>query len=241
MRIAFFSDVHANLPAFEAFLEDLDKRKPDAVYCLGDLVGYNIWPNEIIDKIRDKKIPTIAGNHDLKVRKSDFSINDKNYAYSIVSQENRKFLLSLPSHIRLEYQLTEQAMSVLLVHGSPRSNEEYVLEDLDETYVRALLFESKTDVLFCAHSHLPYHRVIKSYNDDSFYHIINTGSVGKPKDGNIRGGYIILTINEETSLDHKEKLKVEFIRFDYDINKAANAVEESPLPDELAERLRKAY
>ena len=52
MKIALFSDIHSNLPALEAFFKDLETTKPDAVYCLGDLVGYNIWPNEVINEIR---------------------------------------------------------------------------------------------------------------------------------------------------------------------------------------------
>lgn len=64
MKVALFSDIHANLPAFEAFLADMDSRNPDAVYCLGDLIGYNIWPNEIISEIRRRRIATLAGNHD---------------------------------------------------------------------------------------------------------------------------------------------------------------------------------
>jgi predicted phosphodiesterase len=62
MKIASFSDIHANLPALEAVFADLDAQQPDAVYCLGDLVGYNIWPNEVTDLIRRRGIPTIAGN-----------------------------------------------------------------------------------------------------------------------------------------------------------------------------------
>ena len=72
MRIALFSDIHANLPALEAVLTDIDSKKPDAMYCLGDLVGYNIWPNEVINEIRKRGIPTIAGNYDFGiVRPSD--------------------------------------------------------------------------------------------------------------------------------------------------------------------------
>ena len=72
MKIALFSDIHSNLPALEAFFKDLETTKPDAVYCLGDLVGYNIWPNEVINEIRKRGIPTIAGNYDFGVgRTSD--------------------------------------------------------------------------------------------------------------------------------------------------------------------------
>jgi putative phosphoesterase len=239
MKIALFSDIHANLPAFQAFLKDLDSRKPDALYCLGDLVGYNIWPNEVINEIRKRGIATIAGNHDLKVPSSDAT--GKNFAYSIVSEENQKYLRSLPAHIRLEYKLNDELIRVLLVHGSPRSNEEYLLEDLDENYVRALLFEAAADILICAHSHKPYHRIITAQNDPTFQHIINTGSVGKPKGGDPRGVYVVLTVNEKRSLADRESINIEFIRFNYDIEKAAKAVEDSPLPNEFADRLRKAY
>ncbi len=67
MKIALLSDIHGNLPAFEAFLADLDSRQPDAVYCLGDLIGYHVWPNEIIAEIRKRGIATLVGNHDLKL------------------------------------------------------------------------------------------------------------------------------------------------------------------------------
>lgn len=67
MVIALFSDIHANLPAFDSLLRHMDRQKPDAVYCLGDLVGYNVWPNEVIAEIRRRGIATLAGNHDQKV------------------------------------------------------------------------------------------------------------------------------------------------------------------------------
>src|ERR1700686_5030564 len=72
MKIALFSDIHANLPALEACLKSIEEQKPDAIYCLGDLVGYNIWPNEVINEIRKRGIATIAGNYDFGIgRTSD--------------------------------------------------------------------------------------------------------------------------------------------------------------------------
>lgn len=70
MKIALFSDIHANLPALEACLKDIDIKNVDAAYCLGDLVGYNIWPNEVINEIRRRNIPTIAGNYDFGIGRS---------------------------------------------------------------------------------------------------------------------------------------------------------------------------
>lgn len=220
MRIALFSDIHANLPAFEAFLADLDNRKVDAVYCLGDMIGYNIWPNEIIAEIRKRGIATLAGNHDQKI---------KGYAYELVSEANRAYLNTLPAHIKLEYLLNNNHLNIVLAHGSTSSINEYVLEDTDENYVLEMMAEAKADVLCVGHSHLPYHRVIGNK------HVINIGSVGKPKDGDPRGCYVILVITEYGAT------KPEFIRFDYDVEKAALAVVNRELPAEFAERLRNAF
>ena len=72
-----------------------------------------------------------------------------------------------------------------------------------------------------------------------FRHAINIGSVGKPKDGNPQRGYVILTINDHSSVLNPDSVQSELIRFDYDIEKAAKAVEDSPLPNDYAESLRK--
>lgn len=245
MKIALFSDIHANLPAFEAFLVDLDSRNPDVVYCLGDLVGYNVWPNEIIEGIRKRGIATIAGNHDLYVKNlaavdsEAMPSSVKDYAYHIIKPENRAYLLSLPAHISLDYQLNDKPMRILLVHGSPRDVNEYILEDTDEGYVLELMNESGADILCLGHSHKPFHRVIQSGN--KMKHVINLGSAGKPKDHVPAGCYVMLSLNENSSEDMPESIKIEFIRFDYDVEKAARSIEESPLPNEFAERLRMAY
>ena len=84
---------------------------------------------------------------------------------------------------------------------------------------------------------------MKSEAPDTIHyrHAINIGSVGKPKDGNPFGCYVLLTINAESSIKNKDAIKVEFIRFEYDVERAAKAIEESPLPNEFADMLRKAY
>src|SRR6476620_10323266 len=119
MKIALFSDVHANLPALEALFHDMDEKKPDAIYCLGDLVGYNVWPNEVINEIRKRGIPTIAGNYDFGIgRNSDDcgcaykTESEKemgkvsiSFTNSIVKKEQRNYLRTLPAHIRVEFLL----------------------------------------------------------------------------------------------------------------------------------------
>lgn len=255
MRIALFSDIHANLPALEAFFQDVDAKNPDAIYCLGDLVGYNIWPNEVINEIRKRRIPTIAGNYDFGIgRASDdcgcaYKTDQEkdNGAVSIcvtnelVNPDERKYLRSLPAHIRVEFQLNNDKLNLLLVHGSPRKINEYLFEDREEKSMIRIMQDADADIMCFGHTHKPYHRILNSGSEDTlhFRHAVNIGSVGKPKDGNPQGGYVMLTIDENSSITQKDNIKVEFIRFNYDVEKAAKAVEDSKLPDAYAESLRK--
>jgi predicted phosphodiesterase len=255
MKIALFSDIHANLPALEAFFKDLDARKPDAIYCLGDLVGYNIWPNEVINEVRKRGIPTIAGNYDFGIgRHSDdcgcaYKTDDEkangavsiSFTNEIVNDDERAYLRTLPAHIKVEFQLNHDKLNLLLVHGSPRRINEYLFEDREEKSMLRIMHDADADIMCFGHTHRPYHRILNDGTDsqDHYRHAINIGSVGKPKDDDPRGGYLLLHINEHSSITDKDSIQVEFIRFDYDIEKAARAVEESRLPNAYAESLRK--
>jgi len=79
MRIAVLSDIHANLHALQAVWDDLERQKPDVVYCLGDLVGYGAYPNEVIDFLRQRQVPTVMGNYDEGV---GFDLRDCGCAYT---------------------------------------------------------------------------------------------------------------------------------------------------------------
>jgi predicted phosphodiesterase len=257
MTIALFSDIHANLPALEAFFNDVDARKPDSIYCLGDLVGYNIWPNEVINEIRKRNIPTIAGNYDFGIGRlsnqcgcayntdaeremGDVSISFTN---SIVKDVERNYLRTLAAHIKVEFQLNDDKLNLLLVHGSPRKINEYLFEDREEKSLLRIMEQADADIMCFGHTHKPYHRILNSGSTEQphFRHAINIGSVGKPKDNDNRGCYVMLTINDNTSIATKDSIQVEFIRFNYDLEKAAKAVEESPLPNQYADMLRKGY
>lgn len=257
MKIALFSDIHANLPALEAVFADMETQQPDAVYCLGDLVGYNTWPNEVINEIRRRGIPTIAGNYDFGVGRSsddcgcaykteeDKAMGAVSIALSnqLVGGNEREYLRTLPAHIRLEYQLNNDHLNMLLAHGSPRKINEYLFEDREEKSMMRIMEDAHADILCVGHTHKPYHRVF-AYDKDgqtAYRHAINLGSVGKPKDGDPRACYILLHIDENSSIYNKDSIKSEFIRVDYDIEKAAKAVEDSILPNAYADMLRKGY
>lgn len=244
MRIAIISDIHANFTALEQTLKSIEQQNIDAVYCLGDLVGYNLCPNAVINEIRKRHIPTLAGNHDVKaVEIHNEGSNDvESYAYQIVGKEQIKYLSALPAHIKPEFQTADKLIKILMVHGSPYSNTEYLLEDKKEKEFTAIFLDSNADIIICGHSHKPYHRVLENPNKKgSYFHAINAGSVGKPKDGNPKCCYAVLTIDKSSNLSKKEGVQVEFIRVDYDVEKTAMAIEESPLPNVYALMLRKAY
>ena len=242
MKIAFFSDIHANLHAFKAMLEDLDSQKPDTAYCLGDLVGYHIYPNEVIGEIRRRGIATLKGNHDEKVddiitKLESLNETDEKYAYHLISEDNRDYLKKLPTLINIGLKFEEATFKIALAHGSTRRIDEYILIDTDENYVLELLDEADADILIVGHSHKPYHRIIQTVQG-VFKHVINLGSVGKPKDGDLRGCYALLTIDYNSSLLLRNSINVEFRRINYDLEASAKAIEESPLPAEFAVALR---
>lgn len=254
MKIALFSDVHANLPALEACFKSIEQQKADVVYCLGDLVGYNVWPNEVINEIRKRGIPVIAGNYDFGIgrasddcgcaykeeREKEMGKVSISYTNSIIGEEERNYLRTLPAHIHVEYKLNNDSLFLLMVHGSPRKINEYLFEDRDEKSMMRIMETYFADVMFFGHTHKPYHRIMEYDKDGvpAYRHAINIGSVGKPKDGDARGGYVMLTINEKSNKFDKESIEASFIRFEYDVEKAATAIEESILPNEYAAMLR---
>lgn len=235
-QLTIFGDIHANLPALAAVLADMDGRGLKERYCLGDLVGYATFPNEVVARVRKQAIPTIMGNYDLGVGQSS---DDCGCAYrdpvaealgrrSIAwtnehtTAENKAFLRQLVSQIPL--QLGD--LKALLVHGSPRRVNEYLYEDRPASSLERLLDGAGVDVLVCGHTHIPYHRVLPSGR-----HVVNAGSVGKPKDHDPRACYVVLQAGGR-------QLQVEFTRVPYDVERAAQAVETSDMPDEYAAMLR---
>ncbi len=245
MKYALISDIHANLPALEAVLADIDGRADlGATYHLGDLVGYAPWPNETVELIRSRAIAGIAGNYD-STTGTDYkhcgckyenpeqeALSHQSYEWTRakVTPETKRFLAGLP--FRLDAWPRGGHISggprLILVHGSPMLNTLYWTEDRPDSFctqMAGIAGAKPGDVIVFGHTHKPWHHVVEGV------HFLNTGSVGKPKDGHWRAGYVLLSIGEDEP-------KPEFIRVDYDIERTMGAIRSSELPDEFAEQLR---
>jgi putative phosphoesterase len=230
MRIAIISDIHANIAALAAVLDDLHQQNVEAVYCLGDLVGYAAHPNDVIDRIRRERTPTIMGNYDDGVgydrdecgcayrdpeeqRLGDLSLR---WTQQTVTSDRKEFLRSLQAEIRFE----ADSKRFRLVHGSPRRMNEYLFEDRPLSSFQRLARTSEADVLIFGHTHKPYTKRI----DGVLF--VNAGSIGKPKDGDPRACYVVMDTGDEVA--------VEFRRIPYDIEAEATAIRASSLPDKFA-------
>jgi putative phosphoesterase len=235
MRIAIFSDVHGNLPALTATLADIEAQRPDRVCCLGDLVGYASSPNEVIDLIRQRGIPTIMGNYDDGVGferaecgcayrdpiDQELGQQSLEWTKAQTTETNKAFLRGLVPQIRFE----ADGKRILLVHGSPRKMNEYLFEDRPHSSFQRLARSSDADVIAFGHIHMPY---VKPVDGVLF---VNVGSVGKPKDRDIRGCYAML----ETP-----QLSVTLRRVPYDVAAAAQAIRQTSLPAKFARDLELA-
>lgn len=242
MKIAVFSDIHGNIGALEAVMNDIKTENVDKLICLGDLVGYGPYPNEVIELIKSQNIPTVMGNYDDGV---GFDRDDCGCAYTTpeerrlgdislewtknaVTSENKEFLRSLLPRIELDV----LGKKLLFVHGSPRRINEYLFFDRSIKSLRNIFKSVDTDILICGHTHIPYVR----YIDNKM--VINDGSVGKPK--KYHGGqsrystdacYALIEINDNET-------GVQFRRIPYDYEKMAKDTEKAGLPKHFANILR---
>lgn len=256
MKLAIISDIHANLPALEATLADVEAQAPDLVYCLGDLVGYAPWPNEVVAEIRRRRITTIAGNYDEGVglassdcgcayrSEEELALGQQSIAFTnrVVTEETRSWLRALPRHVMIDVGCDARPFRLLLVHGSPRKINEYLFEDRPERSFLRLLSYAGADAMVFGHTHQPYWKRLHAQDEEVTHvrHAINAGSVGKPKDGDPRACWLLLEIAERPDPADRDALRAHLRRVTYDIERAAQAVEESPLPSEYAQALREA-
>ena len=244
MKYALFSDVHANLPALDAVLAGIAARSDvDGTFHLGDLVGYAPWPNEVVERIAAARIPGVAGNYDSTVaanykhcgckyedpRQEELSHLSYAWTREAVSRTTKATLGALPFRIDLRPLGGHgSGATVTLLHGNQVLNTVYVHEDRSDDFLRKMgsgVAAKSGDVVCFGHTHRPWHRVVDGV------HYVNTGSVGRPKDGDWRAGYVLLDVAPG-------RVAVEIARIEYDVEAAMRGIRDSTLPVEFAEYLR---
>ncbi|OPY31498.1 MAG: phosphodiesterase [Methanomassiliicoccales archaeon PtaU1.Bin124] len=221
VRIGFISDVHANVIALRAVLEELDDRRVDIIYNAGDLIGYYPYPSETIELLRRRAVVSIRGNHDRSVlsvdtnRMNPWAASAVSWTAGHLDPEGRRYLERLTDS--LDFTIGEMAGS--MHHGSPDDEDEYIFEERAGQY---LLESAGTRLLVLGHTHIPFvKRVSRGV-------IINPGSVGQPRDGDRRSSCLVYDVTSG---------EFENVRVDYDIGEVQEAVLEVGLPSSLAERL----
>jgi len=215
MRAAIFSDIHGNLPALDAVLNDIETQSGiDRMYCLGDLVGYGPFPNEVVDRIRRTGIPTLMGNYDDGIgfergdcgcaykTDGDTLLGDQSVAWTAaqVTPETTAFLRTLLPEVRIEM----NDRRILRVHGSPCRINEYLFEDRPLASFQRIAADADADVIAFGHTHIPYTKLV----DGVLF--VNVGPVGKPKDGDRRACYALLE-------EHEGAIDARFRRVPYDV------------------------
>jgi putative phosphoesterase len=225
MKVALIGDVHANLPALEAVLDHSRLRGAEQIWNTGDFVGYNAFPDKVVQRLRLEGAVSVIGNYDQKVLR--FPHKDKKWrkkkrqekwlafrwAYENLSDDSRNYLASLPEQRRLDV----LGKKVLLVHGSPASVDEHLYLDTAHQRLVELAELAQVDLIVCGHSHQPFVRNVRT----SWF--VNTGSVGRPDDGDPRAAYALLKVE-------RESICVDHYRVEYDIEAAVAEIRLQGLP-----------
>ena len=232
--VAVITDIHANLPALRAALARIDELGIDQIYCGGDLVGYGPHPNEVVALIAERAIPTIYGNYDYAIARDlddcgcayitphDRELGQRSVEWTLAhtGQTSKDFMRGLPFDLRF----TVGATAVHLVHGSPRKVNEYLFEDKPARLYERLAAAETDQALVFGHTHKPW---VREYGGVLF---VNCGSVGKPKDGDPRGAFAILSPGDAG-------VEVQVERVEYDAEAVAREVAAAGLPVEFADKL----
>ena len=199
MKIAVISDIHGNLYALEKVLEDIEHEKCDNIFCLGDLAMAGPEPDKTVELIKQMDWDIIQGNTDKMIAEYSENMYEslKNVIpimanalkndVEVISKENKEFLKNLPENM----EITINKTPIMLVHGSPRRNNEDILPDLPVEKVEEMVADTDARLILCGHTHLPC-----GYQTNTGKTVVNVGSVGRPFTDKPEACYAIVTIDD---------------------------------------------
>lgn len=251
MDIIIFSDIHANIDAFESFLKIADGMQHERIYNLGDTVGYGAAPNECVEAVNERNIASVTGNHDDVVlgryEPARFNPDARRavmWTRGVLKEQNNVFLRNLSDFIWIDSALGK----ALLVHGSPVNKDEYVTSKTNAEKAFSEMMERDITISFVAHTHragvwiqemdgTPVFRTQSDCEDGvtldpALKVVVNVGSIGQPRDGNPKGCFVVWD-------DMKHTLS--FKRFEYPVQVAQQRIREAGLPHFFADRLEGGY
>ncbi|WP_288376841.1 metallophosphoesterase [Chryseobacterium culicis] len=240
IQIAVFSDVHGNLPALEVVLNDIEQRGIRQKFCLGDLVDFAPWGNEVIEKIRSLNIPCLMGNHDERIafdipviplskhseEETAARFTAIEHSKKYISEQNKNFLAELPFHLKLNYKTGKKHWNIQLVHSSLDSNDTYLYESENDEVFTSMLSRAEADLIVMGHTHLSFR---KQFENNTW--AVNCGSVGRSKEENRLASYMVLTLDEE-------KITPEIVQVSYPVDETVRYIKESGIPDYYASFLK---
>ncbi|MDH5827342.1 metallophosphoesterase family protein [Sphingobacterium faecium] len=232
IQIAIFSDIHGNLPALTTVLADIAARNIEHRYCLGDLVDFAPWSNEVIERVIQEKIPCLMGNHDERIafdhpiiplqkhnnEETECRIRAISHTKEIIKEENKLFLSQCPYLMQLDFKVKHKSWRIQLVHGSLASNEEYLYETEPDSTFEQILSETQADILVIGHTHTSFIKCL----DKKW--VINAGSVGRPKEKCKDASYLLLQLYED-------RVVAEIIRTPYNVRMVTNEIKTSAIPN----------
>lgn len=234
MRVAVLADVHGNLHALRAVLDDAWAEKAERLLCAGDLAGYGPFPNEVISLVREHDIKCAIGDYDDAVAFGrprpqahwlPPKIADLTFLWTRVhlNTHTKNWLRQLLPQVRLEV----GPCRLMITHGSPRDLCEGLGMDTSEDILREITYQTKANLVVSGHTHMPSYRVVNAVT------FVNAGSVGQPRDGDPRAAYALLNIDPVTG-----KTQVLIKRVEYDIDATTRALTQQGLPTELIAALQ---
>lgn len=222
MKIALISDIHSNYFYLAKVLSLLKKHSFDAVYSLGDIIGYYNQPNECIELLISENVVSIKGNHEkYLLNELDYKHENENiyrieYQRTIISDKNKEYLKSLPDELILNI----ESNSIYITHSLPKDCTSYLykVDGLDRDFVRNYNF-------YCyGHTHIP---IITSYFGTC---VVNPGSIGQPRDYSQQSSFAIL--------DFAQK-KFSIVKVKQDYQDYINSLKEKRYDDSLIKILER--
>ncbi len=244
MKIAVISDIHANLEALNSVLDDIKSEQCNKIFCLGDIVMAGPEPINTLNRIKElsksKDFHIIQGNTDKMLSVFSFETQNKLLkvnevmaaAYladsQLLNDEDKDFLKSLKEQEEIDL----FGIKILLVHGSPRKNDENIFPDMKIEEIEEIIKDTKADVIFCGHTHMP-----AGYQTNTEQTVVNAGSIGRPFSNSPDSCYAIMEINENDST-----YKITHKSVKYDVEKSAQKIKERGFSgcEKLAKMLIKA-